>query len=374
MTAPDERASSVRQALESAGAHYMNLIEFGIIKIFIDFKIFDNIPLDGAISIADLADKTGGQEQLLRRFADYLVASEVLAAPSVDEVAHTARSTSYRSTELAANFITHVYQFFLRPMSVWSSYFETHGLAEPSDARSIPLGLGTGHPDLDLYGVLDAEPELARLFNLAQERSAGIYSLKGVYDFAWMEEKLRSSQPDDGGGPTRPAIVDVGGGHGLALREIVADNPFIAPSRCAVFDLPKTVSAAREKAAASGIHKGVGFHPGTMLEAFPTQVRGALVYLFRRVLSDFVDKDIVMALEQARAAGAADTRIVLVEELVKPGRAKFAIAQDISVMNFGGKRRSEAMWRELAAKAGLEVSGVHEDARSEFAVLELTPA
>ncbi|ATY61559.1 O-methyltransferase, putative [Cordyceps militaris] len=367
MTGQDNGATSIRQALESASAHYMNLVEFGILKVFIDFKIFDNIPVDGAISIADLAAKTGGQEQLIRRFADYLVASEVLAAPSADTLAHTARSTSYRSTELAANFITHVYQFFLRPMAAWSAYFEAHGLAEPGDARAIPLGLGTGHATLDLYGVLDAEPKMAQLFNRAQERSAGIYSMKGVYDFGWMEEMLVAR-------PARPAIVDVGGGHGLALQEIMAEHAFVPPSQCTVLDLPKTIEVATARAASSDVLAAVRFLPGTMLDAFPAEVQGALVYLFRRVLSDFVDKDIVLALGRARAAGAPDSRIILVEELVKPGRGKFAIAQDIAVLNFGGKRRSEGMWRELAALAGLQISAVYEDGKSEYAVLELTLA
>ncbi|EAW07629.1 putative O-methyltransferase [Aspergillus clavatus NRRL 1] len=357
---------NIRQALESAGAHYTNLIEFGILKVFIDFKVFDNIPSEGDISLAELATKTGGDESLLRRFADYLIASDVLTSPGPDRVAHTARSLSYCSAEIAAGFISHVYHFFLRPMAAWATYFEQNGLFEPRDAHTIPLGLGTGHSGLDLYGVLDAEPELAKLFNSAQERSAAIYSLQGVYDFSWVQEVL--AQPDN----TRPAIVDIGGSHGLALGEILENNKFVPAARCAVFDLPKTIEAARSKIdpGNSGL-SAVRFVGGTMLEPLPVAIRGAVVYQFRRVLSDFVDNDIIVALTHVREACAADSRVLLIEELVKPTRGKFAIAQDISVMNFGGKRRSEAMWRELAERAGLRVSGVFEDAKSEFAVLEL---
>ncbi|KAJ8119795.1 hypothetical protein O1611_g10530 [Lasiodiplodia mahajangana] len=55
--AANTSSPNVRQALESAGGHYMNLVEFGILKTFIDFKVFDAIPYEGDISIADLAVK-----------------------------------------------------------------------------------------------------------------------------------------------------------------------------------------------------------------------------------------------------------------------------------------------------------------------------
>ncbi|KAI0186917.1 putative O-methyltransferase [Astrocystis sublimbata] len=365
--AAEALALNVRQALESASKHYMSLIEFGILKTFIDFKVFDNIPDNGSITIAELATLTGGEESLLQRFSDYLVASEILASSVQGCVAHTARSVSYRTPEIAAGFVSHVYNFFLRPMASWTAYFDQHGLVEPKDSRVIPLGLGTGHPDLDLYGILAAEPKLAQLFNKAQERSAGIYSLQEVYDFGW----VRAHLSQDGSG-RRPAIVDVGGGHGLALRDILAYNTFIPVSQCFVFDLPTTVEEAKEKKD-TGLPPGQ-FLGGTMLERFPQAIRGAMIYQFRRVLSDFVDKDIVLALNCVREASAADTRVLLIEELVKPGRGKFAVAQDISVMNFGGKRRSEMVWRGLAEEAGFHVNAMYEDAKSEFAVIELTLA
>ncbi|KAJ4421150.1 endopolyphosphatase [Gnomoniopsis sp. IMI 355080] len=352
--------ANVRQALESASAHYLNLIEFGILKVFIDFNVFDNIPDSGDISIAELAQLVGGQASLLQRFSDYLVASEILTSQVPGRIAHTSRSMSYRSSEIAAGFVSHVYHLFLRPMATWSTYFEKNGLAEPKDARTIPLGLGTGHPDLDLYGVLDAEPKLAVLFNSAQARSASIYSFKGLYDFGWMRTSV---------GTGRPAIVDVGGSHGLALLDILEDNLFISPEQCAVFDLPQTVRAARSNT--SGRLASSQFVAGDMLETLPEIVRGAVVYLFRRVLSDFVDMDIVTALKRAREASVADSRVLIVEELVKPTRSKFAIAQDISVLNFGGKRRSERMWHELAEKAGYRVKALFEDDKSEYAVLGL---
>nr|A0A2Z5XAK6.1 RecName: Full=Methyltransferase phm5; AltName: Full=Phomasetin biosynthesis cluster protein 5 [Pyrenochaetopsis sp.]BBC43188.1 methyltransferase [Pyrenochaetopsis sp.] len=354
----------VRAALQSAGAHYMNLIEFGILKVFIDHQIFDHIPAEGSISVTDLATRTKAEVSLLQRFSDYLVASEVLASPAPHELAHTTRSLSYRSEEIAAGFVSHVYHFFLRPMATWTAYFEENGLREPKDAKTIPLGLATGHPEEDLYGVLDKEPRLAYMFNVAQARSAAIFPMKGLYDFAWLREAL-----EDHIGAESPAIVDIGGSHGLALKELLAENPFIPSKRCAVLDFPQTVEQAQQNLDED--LRDIHFIGGSMLEPLPVALHAAGIYQFRRVLSDFVDKDIILALEQVRRVCAPYSRVLIIEELVKASRDKFAIAQDISVLNFGGKRRSEADWHQLASQAGLQVRHVFEQTETAFAVVEL---
>jgi hypothetical protein len=354
----------VRQALQSAGGHFLNLIEFGILKIFIDFKVFDSIPEEGSISISELATKVKGEESLLDRFSTYLISSGILESPNPGFIAHTPRSLAYQTDQLPAGFISHVYHFFLRPMASWSAYFENTGLVEPKNASKIPLGLGTGYADSDLYSILDAEPKLAKLFNSAQVRSTNVYPLKGTYSFDWIRNILVKETE-------RLAIVDVGGGGGSALRNILVDNEFIPPTQCAVFDLPKTVQSAETPAKQDEPRGSIQLIGGTMLEPFPEVVKGALVYQFRRVLSDFVDDDIVLALKQTREACLPDSRILIIEEFVKPGRSKFAIAQDIAVMNFGGKRRSEAMFSELAAKAGFRSNAFFEDTAAEFGVLQL---
>ncbi|KAK4232852.1 putative O-methyltransferase [Achaetomium macrosporum] len=330
-------AANIREALQQAGSHFLALVEIGILKTFVDFRVFDAIPNDGDISFSELGSKTGAQPALLERFSTFLIASDILLSPRPGYVAHTARSRPYQAGGVSAGFVVHVFNFFLRPMACWPAYFSEVGLREPPNSRKIPLGLGLGHPGLDMYGILDAEPALAALFNQAQARSAGIFSLQSLYSLQWVEGLLDQSEPR------------------LAF--------------CAVFDLPKTVDAARAQLDGKlGQAKLVG---GTMFEPLPQEIRGALVYQFRRVLSDFPDNEIIAALSNVRQACGTDTRVLIIEELLRPNRSKFAIAQDIAVFNFGGKRRSEAMFRELTAAAGFHVSGAFHPEDSEFGVLEL---
>ena len=354
--------ANLRQALELAGTHFVNLVEIGILKTFIDHKIFDRIPDSGDISLADLT-KTGKEgEVLLERFSNYLVAAELLHSPSPGRVAHTARSRTYRTGEIPAGFINHIFNFLLRPVAQWPTYFEKNGLAAPKDANNIPLGLATGHLNSDLYGVLDKEPALAQLFNSAMGGSAKIYSLEGVYDFNWIREALFGH---------RPAIVDVGGGSGQALQDVLSDNAFIPPEKCAILELFSVVEGA--KAQINEDYHSLQLVGGSMLEPYPQHIRQSLVYIFRRVLNDFPDDDVVKALQHARKACAADSRVLIIEEMLHLNRSKFSVAQDIFVMNFGGKRRSENMFRELADRAGFRINSVFEDKASDFGVVELVP-
>ncbi|KAJ5116774.1 O-methyltransferase [Penicillium angulare] len=362
MAAETSGRANLRQALELAGAHFINLVEIGILKTFIDNKVFDRIPEDGDISFQELANTGESEVALLERFCNYLVAAEILESPSPGRVAHTDRSRAYKTGEIPAGFIQHVFNFLLRPVACWPAYFDENGLAAPKTVNKIPLGLATGYPDSDLYGVLDKEPVLAKLFNGAMRGSAKIYSLNGVYSFDWMKNASSGE---------RPAVVDIGGGSGVALQDIVKDNRFISPESCAVFDLPTVIEDTKSER--NGDLHSLQLIGGSMFEALPKSISNSLVYTFRRVLNDFPDEDVVNALEQVRKACAPDSRVLIIEEMLHPNRSKFSIAQDIFVMNFGGKRRSESMFRDLAAKTGFHVSSVVEDKATDFGVVELVP-
>lgn len=49
------------------------------------------------------------------------------------------------------------------------------------------------------------------------------------------------------------------------------------------------------------------------------------------------------------------------------------LSQDIFLLNWGGKRRNEKMFQELASSAGLSVKGAYRDEKSDCGVIELIP-
>ncbi|KAK4233755.1 isoflavone-7-O-methyltransferase 8 [Achaetomium macrosporum] len=308
----------LRQAIELAGQHFINTVEMGVLKALVDYKVFDAIPDEGDISLAELVQKVGGEEELLQRFSAYLVAAEILASPATGRVAHTDRSRAYRSGKMPGGFIVHL-----------PTFFQQHGLASPRDAR-------------DVYAILDAEPELARLSNRFLLQSSRIYTLEGVYDFGWVRDAL-DRERDDTDSKTRPVVVDVGSSTGRALADILGFNPAIPAARCAVLDLPHVVEDTRRALDEGGRSlNGARLVAGSMFEAFPADVRGALVYQFRRVFNDFPDGDVLRAWRRVREAAAPDSRVLVIEELLAPGMNKFSVAQDLTLFCVGGKRRDSS--------------------------------
>ena len=349
----------LRQAIELAGGHFINIVEMGVLKTFVDYKVFDMIPDEGDISLSELAERVSGEQELLERFSAYLVAADILVSPAPGRIAHTDKSRPYRSGEVTGGFIVHVFNMLFRPVAQLSTFFKQHGLASPKNASVTPMGLAMGHPDKDVYEILDAEPELAKLFNSFLKQSSRIYTLKGVYDFGWMQSAL-------GGG--RPVVVDVGGSSGRALLDILSFNDFIPAERCAVLDLPQAIEDTKRN-----LDEGLGsvlLVGGSMFEPLPESVRGALVYQFRRVLNDFPDNDVLRALRGAREAAAPDTRILIIEELLAADMNKFSVAQDLTLFCVGGKRRNATMYSELAGRAGFRLNAQFHDKVNNCGVLE----
>ena len=253
-----------------------------------------------------------------------------------------------------------------RPMAQLPSFFEAHGLSSPKHANITPFGMAFGHPDKDVYGILEAEPALAKVFNSVVGRAGNLYPSKGVYDFRWMQTQAGAL---DG---ARPVFVDIGGSSGISLRDMLADNTFIPAERCAIFDLPKSIENTSSNLEPE--LKNVQLVPGSIFESLPSAVRGSLVYQFRRILNDFPDDDVLRAWKTVREGAAKDTRVYVVEELLQPDRTTFQIAQDITFMLVGGKRRTVAMHEKLAAANGFRLNGHFEDTVNECAVLEFVLA
>ena len=354
------------EGLGPAVGYFTTIAEIGVLKIFVDYKVFDMIPDEGDISLSELAEKVGGEQEVLERLTAYLVAAGFVASPAPDRIAHTTKSRIYKSGEIPAGFLVHIFNLLFRPMAQLQTYFAQHGFASPKHSNVTPFGLAMGHPDLNFYGILDAEPELARVFNSFIGRAGTLWPMKGVYDFGWMQGQQGAVTV------ARPVVVDIGGSNGLALQDILSDNAFIPAERCAIFDLPKAIENTKSSLDAS--LRAVQLVGGSMFEPFPETVRGALVYQFRRILNDYPDDDVLRAWRNVREAAAPDTRVYVVEELLQPNWSTFSGAQDVAFMLVGGKRRNADMHDKLAGGAGFRLNAQFQDTGNKCGVLEFVLA
>jgi len=142
-------------------------------------------------------------------------------------------------------------------------------------------------------------------------------------------------------------VVDVGGGNGALLAELVALRPGL---RGIVLDLPETV---RDEAA---LGDRIEFVAGSFFESVP---RGD-AYVLSGILHDWPDEDAARILRSIRAAAPQHARLLINESVIKPGNdADAAKWLDLLMLVLaGGRERDEEQWRALLEGAGFRAESL----------------
>ncbi|MBG0833229.1 methyltransferase [Planomonospora sp. ID67723] len=207
----------------------------------------------------------------------------------------------------------------------------------------------------DYYDHLDRHPDLAEHYHKMIALAPGAAELiGGLFDFT----------------PHR-TIVDVGGGNGSLLAEILSLSP---ASRGVVFDLPLSAAAGEETLVGRGIGDRCEVVSGDFRVSVPP---GGDVYILSRVLANWPDETAVKILSNCRDAMGSDSTL-LVFELLMPERvreATFAVDGDINALaHFGGAVRTRPQFERLLAESGFRLDEVREVVEgTHWSLLRCTP-
>src|ERR1051326_1194440 len=166
------------------------------------------------------------------------------------------------------------------------------------------------------------------------------------------------------------SLLDVGGGQGHILAEILQRNPGI---KGALFELPQTAAIAREFLASKGCPV-CEVIAGDFFKALPP---GFDAYLIKSVLHDWNDESEIRILCACREAMPQDGRVLIAELVVERGKPVGHPHRmiDLEMMvSFGGKERTAADFERLFAGAGLKLEGIAPIPDSFFSVLEASRA
>lgn len=151
--------------------------------------------------------------------------------------------------------------------------------------------------------------------------------------------------------PAAGTVVDVGGGHGGLLLEVLRHNPGL---RGVLYDQPHVLAGHRldveETAGRWSVAEG---------DFFTTAPPGD-VHLLKRILHDWEDDQCVTILERCREAMAPGGRILVVDAVVPRGNgAHQSKTLDLLLMSaLVGRERTEADFAGLLAAAGLRISRI----------------
>lgn len=199
-----------------------------------------------------------------------------------------------------------------------------------------------------LYGVgafdlFAKDPEEAEIFNRAMTENTARMApeLIETYDFSRFG-----------------TIVDVGGGQGLLLAEVLRAHPSV---RGVLFDLPEVVAGAVPILDDAGVTDRCEVVGGSFFEKVPA---GGDLYMMKAIIHDWDDERSSAILRNCRACMSASARVALIEQ-VMPERiiadeaSQRATLMDLNMLVLaGGRERTQQEFADLFTVAGLRMASV----------------
>src|SRR5215469_4677369 len=281
---------------------------------------------DGPAGCTELAAATGAHEASLYRVLRLLAGLGVFSE---------AQPGSFRLTILGDRLSSGA------PASM-RSWALLHGRVAGQPFEHILHTVRTGQPGFDaaygmtLFEYLTGHPGDAAVFDAAMlERTAAFAPSVAVgYDFSDVR-----------------TVVDVGGGRGLLLAEILRGHRHLQGT---LFELPDVAAGAGAVLAEAGVTDRSEVVAGDFFDGVPA---GADCYILANVLHDWDDAKAAEILAGCRRAVAGHGRVLIVERLIPddPAQAVPVLLSDINmlVLSPGGRERTNAEYGTLMRAAGL---------------------
>jgi O-methyltransferase domain len=194
------------------------------------------------------------------------------------------------------------------------------------------------------------EPELDAIFNEAMTSMSGlaIAPVIGGYDFS-----------------RYATIVDVAGGHGRFLAEILTATPL---SRGILFDQPHVVAGASALLKQYHVADRVKVADGSFFDAV---TEGGDAYLLKHIIHDWADDEATQILGNIRKAAGVGKHVLIVEFVIPAhGREFPGNWLDLEMhVAAGARERTAAEYERLLERAGFRLARVVETA-SPYSVVE----
>ncbi|OBK11524.1 methyltransferase [Mycobacterium asiaticum] len=296
---------------------------------------------NGPLSAEELADAVNADADAIRRLLRALIGRGIF---------RQRRDGRYDLTPLADTLRRDAEI----PMAGWARW-----LGSPQHREHwshLPDAIRTGRSVVPVlrgkptFEYLASEPELAEIFNQAMTAGSAlsIGPVIAAYDFSPFA-----------------TIVDVGGGHGRLLAEVLIATP---GARGVLFDQPQVVAGAPALLTEQGVGDRVRIVEGSFFEAVP---EGGDAYIMKSVIHDWPDDDAVRILRNVRDAAAPGTHLLLVEFVLPEHHREYAGNWlDLEMLlALDARERSAAEYGRLFERAGYRLTRVVPTA-SPFSVLE----
>jgi SAM-dependent methyltransferase len=168
---------------------------------------------------------------------------------------------------------------------------------------------------------------------------------------------------DPAGWETIRTVVDVGGGTGSLLAEILRARPEV---RGTLVDVLRVVSRSGEVFEAAGVANRATAVAQSFFDLLPP---GADLYILKNVLGDWPDREATAILRRCAEAARPSGRVIV---FTGAGPGDEASPELLMMVLVGGRGRTLEEFRAMAGEAGLDVTAVGRQA-SGRAIAECRP-
>lgn len=312
--------------MQIATGHFVASALYGVLSTGIP-----DLLKSGSKSVAELAAVTGLHEGALYRVMRALSAAGVFS----ENPARTFSLTPV-SEPLCKDATNSA-----RQMALWLTlpfHFEVYG--------ELCHSLRTGETVSEkLYGLpcfdyIAQNKEINDAFNDAMtEFSANVIpSVLEAYDFGALSGKT---------------LVDIAGGHGKVLTEILKKHSGV---RGILFDLEHVVDGAVPRIESEGLSSRCSIAHGDFFKSVPS----GDAYIMKHIIHDWDDAHALTILKNIHAASAPGAHLFLIEAVMAPGNEPhFAKVVDLEMLLLpGGCERTEEEYRDLLAQASFKLTKV----------------
>jgi hypothetical protein len=285
----------------------------------------------GEHSVDGLAEKAGVDANFLYRVMRTLSGIEIFTEAGDRHFALTPQAELLRTGVPGSlrNFVLYLGADW--HYRTWSQFLETLRSGETS------FDLAYGEP---FFEHLQTNPERAANYNevMTDHSTMNARQVAQSYDFSQFS-----------------TLMDVGGGHGLLLAEILKTTPEL---QGIVFDMPGVSLEGGNQFERAGLSERASIIEGSFFEALPRDADGIIM---KSIIHDWNDEKACQILENCRDAVGLEGKVLLCEfvlpEINKPG---FANLLDLEMLVItGGQERSEREFRKLFKSAGLNLTRIY---------------
>ncbi|KAK8104752.1 O-methyltransferase [Apiospora kogelbergensis] len=226
-----------------------------------------------------------------------------------------------------------------------SDYLKAHAPEDLYDNLKSPFAWSRGAEGKTYYQLLEEDTAFSDVWHKGMAQAAPFNPVLGMFPFRDMRAAVEAE-------PDRAFVVDVGGGRGNALIDMMREcgGSFGAPM---VLQDMKEVLQGDDPVRIEGVQ----VMPHDFYNEQP--VKNAHIYYTRKVMHNYYDEKCRTILDPIVDAMGPTSRLLfgdmILPKSAKPGDDALPFCMDLRMLMIGGTERSESQWKALLDSVGLVI-------------------